>query len=243
MDSSIKPISIIRSLLLFLIPGVLFWLHMKWTVPFVANILSLSSYASWLLVGTFLLFLPLFSVTLVFIKKDGFNLDKKTILSRLFIKKMKGSDWAWTFGGLLIAGFLAGGITYLLTTLPLGIDISDIKDISPIETSQLIGKERFFLLLLPVFFFFNYVGEEMLWRGYTLPRQELSIGGRAWLINGLFHLVFHLGFGMIMIIVSIPIFLMIPFIVYKTKNTTTAIIIHAILGAPVQIMVALGIIS
>jgi len=243
MDNSIKPISIVNSLLLFLIPGLLFWLHMKWTVPFFANILSLSSYATWLIVGTFLLFLPLFLLALVLIKTDGFVLDKKNILNRLYIKKMKSKDWIWIFGGLLIASLLAVGIAFFLTILPLGIDFSDLKDVSPIETSSLTGTERFFLLLLPVFFFFNYVGEEILWRGYILPRQEVSFGKYAWLINGLFHIVFHLGFGITAIIVSIPIFLMIPFVAYKTKNTTTAIIIHAMIGAPMQIMVALGFIS
>jgi len=36
---------------------------------------------------------------------------------------------------------------------------------------------------------------------------------------------------------------MISFVVCKTKNTTTAIIIHALIGAPMQIMAALGFIS
>jgi len=243
MDNSIKPIGLINSLLLFLIPGLLFWLHMKWTVPFLATIWPISSYATWLIVGTFLLFLPLLLLTLVLMKTDGFILDKKIILNRLFIKKIKRKDWAWIFGGILIAALLAGGMAYFLTILPLGIDFSDLKDISPIETSSLIGVERLFLLLLPVFFFFNYVGEEVLWRGYILPRQEVSFGRYAWLINGLFHIVFHLGFGLTAMIVSIPVFLMIPFVAYKTKNTTTAIIIHAMIGAPMQIMVALGFIS
>ncbi len=243
MNGSIKRIGFIYSLLLFLIPGLLFWLHLQWTVPFLANIWPLSSYATWLIVGTFFLFLPLFLLTLALMKMDGYTPDKKNILNRLRIKKMKSTDWAWTFGGLLVATLLAGGIAYFLTILPLGINISDLKDISPIETSSLIGMERFFLLLLPVFFFFNYVGEEILWRGYILPRHEVSLGSYAWLINGLLHMVFHLGFGITAMIVSIPIFLMTPFVVYKTKNTTNAIIIHAVFGTPMQIMVALGFIS
>jgi len=187
MDNSIKPIGIINSVLLFLISGLLFWLHMKWTVQFFANIFSLSSYATWLIVGTFFLFLPLFILALVLVKMDGYIMDKKNILKRLRIQKMKGTDWAWTFGGLVIAAVLAGGIAYFLTILPLGFDLSDLKNSSPIETSSLIGMERIFLLLLPVFFFFNYVGEEILWRGYILPRQEVNFGGYAWIINGLLH--------------------------------------------------------
>jgi hypothetical protein len=30
----------------------------------------------------------------------------------------------------------------------------------------------------------NIVGEEFVWRGVVLPRQEVAFGGRAWLVNG-----------------------------------------------------------
>ncbi len=98
---------------------------MNWTVPFFANILSLSSYVTWLIVGTFFLFLPLFILALVLMKMDGYIMDIKTILNRLRIQKMNGTDWAWTFGGLVIAAVLAGGIAFYLTILPLGFDLAD----------------------------------------------------------------------------------------------------------------------
>lgn len=52
-------------------------------------------------------------------------MDIKTILNRLRIQKMNGTDWAWTFGGLVIAAVLAGGIAFYLTILPLGFDLAD----------------------------------------------------------------------------------------------------------------------
>ena len=127
--------------------------------------------------------------------------------------------------------------------MPLGIDIDDLKKISPVEPERLAGRERLFLLLLPLFFFFNYVGEEILWRGYILPRQEVASGKYAWIFNGVLHGVFHLSFGLLVNIVALPLLLMVPLVTYKTRNTSTAIVIHFIMGAPMQIMVVFGIIS
>jgi len=38
----------------------------------------------------------------------------------------------------------------------------------------------------------NIGGEELWWRGYVLPRQELAFGRSAWVIHGICWSVFHL---------------------------------------------------
>ncbi len=49
---------------------------------------------------------------------------------------------------------------------------------------------------LPFFFlvamFFNIFGEELLWRGFILPRQELAHGSWTWIIHGLLWTGFHI---------------------------------------------------
>jgi membrane protease YdiL (CAAX protease family) len=39
---------------------------------------------------------------------------------------------------------------------------------------------------------FNIGGEELWWRGYVLPRQELAFGRAAWVIHGILWSLFHL---------------------------------------------------
>ena len=39
---------------------------------------------------------------------------------------------------------------------------------------------------------FNIGGEELWWRGYVLPRQELAFGRITWVVHGLLWSVFHL---------------------------------------------------
>jgi membrane protease YdiL (CAAX protease family) len=95
-----------------------------------------------------------------------------------------------------------------------------------------------------VFFFFNYVGEEILWRGYILPRQmKASYGKYAVVINALFHCVYHFAFGIQPLIMMFPMMILMPLIVAKTKNTWTSIVVHALIGAPSQIMIIWGIIG
>ncbi len=238
-----KRIGVGHSILLFLIPGILFWIHLNWSIPFVTKQLQWSSYAAWIIIGTFFLFMPLFLLTLLLLKRDGYRIELTSVLNRLRIKKMTRSDWLWTGLSLISAIAIAGVIVMIMVISPLDIDASALKEISPIETNKLVGTEQYILLLLPLFFFFNYVGEEMLWRGYIMPRQEISLGKYAWVFNGFLHALFHLPFGLLTHVVSIPIYLVMPFVVYKTRNTTTAIIMHALLGAPTQILVALGVIS
>jgi membrane protease YdiL (CAAX protease family) len=38
----------------------------------------------------------------------------------------------------------------------------------------------------------NIGGEELWWRGYVLPRQELAFGKTAWVVHGISWSVFHL---------------------------------------------------
>ena len=38
----------------------------------------------------------------------------------------------------------------------------------------------------------NIAGEELWWRGYVLPRQEVTFGKAAWLIHGVYWSLFHL---------------------------------------------------
>jgi membrane protease YdiL (CAAX protease family) len=93
------------------------------------------------------------------------------------------------------------------------------------------------------FFFFNIVGEELMWRGYILPRQELAFGRYAWVINALLWTVFHLFFGLHLLILLLPSLFIIPYTVYRRKKTLIGIITHALLNGPAFVFVALGILK
>jgi len=87
--------------------------------------------------------------------------------------------------------------------------------------------------LIPFWIFFwvtlAVLGEEIVWRGYVLPGQEVQFGRYAWLINGL---LWNLPFRLYAIhnsISDMPLFFILPFLVQFKKNTWVGIAIHAFL--------------
>jgi membrane protease YdiL (CAAX protease family) len=83
------------------------------------------------------------------------------------------------------------------------------------------------VLLYLVAFFFNIAGEELWWRGYLLPRQELAFGRSAWLLHGLLWTVFH-AFKWWDMIGLLPVCLAISFSAQRLKNNWPALIAHAL---------------
>ena len=77
--------------------------------------------------------------------------------------------------------------------------------------------------------FFNIFGEELLWRGYLLPRQQLQYGKWTWLIHGLLWTGWHF-FWKWNLLSILPIALAIPFVAQKTGNSWIEIIAHGLLN-------------
>jgi membrane protease YdiL (CAAX protease family) len=156
---------------------------------------------------------------------------------------MTREDWLWILGGLVVCTAITGVVVTIWAVSPLPFDIDELKRLSPIPVAPLIGPERWIFIPMLVLLFFNYFGEEFLWRGYILPRQEVALGKWAWLANAGLHMVFHLVFSLKMLVLFMPYMLLMPYVVHKTKNTYNSIIIHALLGAPTMILVSLGVVT
>jgi len=80
----------------------------------------------------------------------------------------------------------------------------------------------------------NVLGEEFWWRGYVLPRQELSFGKWTWLIHGLLWSGFHL-FMPWDAIRLLPGSLALPFVAQRRKNTWPGIIGRFAMSMPMLV--------
>ena len=90
--------------------------------------------------------------------------------------------------------------------------------------------------------FIAVFGEEIVWRGFVLPRQEKNYGRWAWLINGLlWNIPFHL-YTMHNFFSDMPLYLLLPFLVQKTQNSWFGIAVHALLVSLALILLIPGII-
>jgi membrane protease YdiL (CAAX protease family) len=78
------------------------------------------------------------------------------------------------------------------------------------------GRYWFLLVWLP-YWILNILGEEFIWRGVMLPRQELVFGKYTWIIHGFGWGLFHIAFGLKLLITLIPLIFIQSFIVQKQK--------------------------
>jgi membrane protease YdiL (CAAX protease family) len=93
------------------------------------------------------------------------------------------------------------------------------------------------------YWIFNILGEEFFWRGVMMPRQELSFGKYTWLIHGFGWGLFHIAFGWHLLITLIPLIFVQSYVVQKTKNSWTGVIIHGGINGPAFIAISLGLIK
>lgn len=102
------------------------------------------------------------------------------------------------------------------------------------------GRYWIFVAWLP-FWLLNILGEEILWRGVVLPRQEQAFGARAWAVNGAGWLLFHIAFGWRFVLMLIPICFILPWVAQRRRSSWPGVLIHAGLNGPASVTIALGI--
>ncbi|PLX23889.1 MAG: CPBP family intramembrane metalloprotease [Marinilabiliales bacterium] len=235
----IKPISLVYSFLLFLIPSIYFVLITYLLIPFINSHLEIHPALSWF-IGASLVFIPIFILAIILAMKDGY-ITRKQIFERFRLKKLSSRDWRYVVISSIIILVSTGAIMGFSKFLNIKFGISELQTTPPfLKFEAFVGKERFLLIAWLFMFFFNMFGEEILWRGYILPRQEVKFKRYSWIINGVFWIIFHICFGLDLIIILLPIMFVLPYAVYKTKNTYVGVLIHAILNGPMFIMVSLG---
>ncbi|UCF60835.1 MAG: CPBP family intramembrane metalloprotease, partial [Anaerolineaceae bacterium] len=210
---NIRPMRLWQSLLFFMIPG-LYGLFAQYVLsPFIVR-LGMSEENAYNTVHL-TIFIGLFLATIVALRVEGWSLRWASIKERLRIKGMDSTAWKLTLLFLvlyLVLGFLLNNLAqFVYEQIGFWPPDADI----PLTNIP-------FLLIV---FIANIFSEELWWRGYILPRQELEHGKSAWIVNGVLWSLFHISKWW-----AVPFMLlkqwMLPFVVQRTKNTTPAIVIH-----------------
>lgn len=83
--------------------------------------------------------------------------------------------------------------------------------------------------------------EEIVWRGYLLPRMALSMGAWIWVVNGLmWNLLYHL-YTSYNYLSDMPMMLILPFLAYRLRTTTITAVLHMIMVALALVILVPGI--
>ncbi|UCG55177.1 MAG: CPBP family intramembrane metalloprotease [Dehalococcoidia bacterium] len=242
MNSSVKitPMPIWMSLLFFGLAAIVLYFATHYIIPLLISVTNIHPALSWFIVGGTVVFIPLFVTAIVASRHEGAK-TFYAIRKRLRLKAMNRGDWLWTLVGFIVIGVTVGLIMFMgewavKAGLISGFNISPtFLEFEPFG----IGQRWMLLVWLPMFFF-NIMGEELLWRGYILPRQELAHGIYAWIANCVLWLVFHIPFGWSLILMTFPIIMVIPYLVQKRANTWIGVILHASINGPAFIAITLG---
>ena len=221
--------------LLYGIPLLLNYLACRVAIPFLETQTSLPVEIIYFLSVGLIALVPMFFGAIYLSGKEINSLRLKDILARMRVFSLSKKDWVWTVGTFLLLVFASFLIAKVLMP-QLG------KDATPFffKNMPLNDANMWILYVWPLFFFFNILGEEFLWRGYIQPRQELLHGRMTWFFHGIFWAIWHIPMGLDLIFASLPIFFILPAVVQVRKNTSIAIVVHAVFGAFGFLALALG---
>jgi membrane protease YdiL (CAAX protease family) len=236
-NSVIKPMPLWQSTLLFTIPGIIFALLYVYLFDYLMSA-GVSHMRSMITVSFVALGL-IFVLAMVLYRREGNVFTIRRFMERMRIRRMDGRAWLYTVLGLIFNVSTYVGLLFTAKWFAGQFDLPTWallpKEAEPVVAAYGLLLFRFLLLLLNVF------GEEFLWRGYILPRQELQHGKHAWWIHGLQWTWFHILFKPWEIFMLLPGCLAYGWICSKTRNTTPGIIMHLGLNGIGVLMLALAV--
>jgi len=212
-QGSVRPLKLWQSILFFMGPGLYGIIAYYVLFPSLTQ-LGISQENAYN-TAHLTVFILLFLLTIIALRIEGWPLSWETLKERLRFKRMDSTAWKWTLSFLLL--YLMLGL--VLNTL--AQFVYEFFGFWPPDADIPLTNIPFLLIV----FIANIISEELWWRGYILPRQELEHGKFAWIVNGILWSFFHIFKWW-----AVPFLLlkqwMLPFIAQRTKNTTPPFLIH-----------------
>ncbi len=236
--TELKKLGFLQSFAIYLSAALLMLLLTKYLIPYLQVITGQEAILFWFIVGGSGVFTPLIILGILILRKEGYKLNKDTISSRLRFRRLTRSDLIWTLTGFLAVVIMSGIVMKLLELV-----IGQFNPSPGFMTFEPLSRGRYWLLLIWLpYWILNIFGEEFLWRGVMLPRQEPAFGKYTWIIHGFGWGLFHIAFGWKLLVTLIPLIFIQSFIVQKTKNSWTGVILHGGLNGPSFIAICFGLI-
>ncbi len=237
-ENGLKKLGLISSFAIYIPAALLMFFLTKYLIPYLCEVTGQETILFWFIVAASGVFFPLIITAIIILKFEGFKISKNTWIQRLRFRKITKKDILWSIGGLILVGIIS-------VIIMKGLELVIGKfDHSPAFMSfEPLTKGRYWLLLIWFpYWILNILGEEILWRGIMLPRQEKAFGKYAWMIHGFGWGLFHIAFGWQLLITLIPLIFIQSYVVQRTKNSWTGVIMHGGLNGPSFIAISFGLI-
>ncbi len=234
----LKKLGLIPSFAIYIPAAILMYCLTKFLIPYLSVVTGKETVLFWFIVAGIGIFTPLIITGILILKAEGYKISKRTWTERLRFRKITKSDLIWC-----IAGFVLVGISSMIIMKGLELTIGKFDHSHAFMSFEPLTPGRYWLLLIWFpYWILNILGEEFLWRGVMLPRQEIVFGKYAWMIHGFGWGLFHIAFGWQLMITLIPLIFIQSFIVQKTKNSWIGVIMHGGINGPSFIAICFGLI-
>lgn len=238
MKTKIKSMGFLKSFAIYVLAAILMFLQTHFTIPYLSKTTGFEPILFWFIVGGLGIFLPLIITGIIILKSEGYQFSKSTWTERLRFRKITKKDLIWAVCGLVAVGIFSKIFMMLLEAI-----IGQFNHSPSFMTFEPLTSGRYWLLAIWLpYWVLNILGEEFLWRGVMLPRQELVYGKYTWLVHALGWGLFHIAFGWQMLITLLPIIFIQSYVVQKTKNSWVGVIIHGGLNGPAFLAISFGLI-
>lgn len=226
------------SFIIYIAAALLMWFQTHIAIPYLSERTGGESILLWFIVGALGIFLPLIIIAAIILKSEGLKLNAETWHNRMRFVKMKVRDWKW-----VTIGTLASGISTVVMMGLIHIATGNLNYTPAFMEFEPLSSGRYWLLgVWFIFWIFNIMGEEILWRGVMQPRQEAIFSKQTWIVQGIGWSLFHLAFGWQFWLMLLPLMFIQPLVVQKTHNSWTGVAIHGIINGPSFVAIALGVI-
>ena len=251
-DQSIKPIAIGLSLLIFGAPGLVIYVAVHLLAPVLIGqgVPLIFAWSACVLIPTIANAIAVLALYWHQEKPDWATFIRRFRLQKL-PRKYRWRLPLWFVFILLCNEAMAWTIP-LLSNLPMFTPADWAPEIfrDPYQVLAsgtptfmavpLVSKNWWLLPFWSLWVVFGALGEELVWRGYLLPRHEATYGKWAWLVNGaLWNVPFHL-YTLSNVFSDMPFYLILPLITQRIKNTWFAIFIHAMMISMAYVIIAVG---
>ncbi len=235
-DIKIKPMGVKLSILFFGIPSLV----LCFSVYFVMQKLhhnGVDNFLNFCITMIAPMALMLIAALIAY-KIEGNRFNWADFSTRYRLKKMTKKDWIYTLVLFFLMGLIYATLSFTSKWLIQFKLFSPPDFLLPAVDPRLEQKflidtfmgvplkgQWWIAVIYFAFLLFNILGEELWWRGYILPRQEVAFHKWTWLIHGMFWGLFHI-FWKWNLIILIPTSLALSYVVSKRKNTYIGIIAH-----------------
>jgi membrane protease YdiL (CAAX protease family) len=251
-EPAVKPIPLWQSFLIFGVPGALIFFGVHYLVPLMtqAGVPLIFAWSACVLV-------PIMGnavvIIAIYVKRE--KPDWATFVRRFRLQKLERKYWMLVPALFVLIVLLNESLAW---TIP---QLSELPGFAPAASAPEIFRDPYESLssgtptfmdvplraanwwLFPFWLIWvvaGVLGEELVWRGYVLPRQEATYGKWAWLVNGmLWNLPFH-WYTISNCFSDMPFYLILPFCVQRIKNTWFAMIIHAMMISMAYVIMVAG---